>query len=129
MSQHHRYRKKPGQIVIAVQLQLDFTDFVYHKWGAAQHAKPGDWLVNNDGEIYTVDRESFAHSYQEVQPGYYVKTTPVWARVATQAGQIKTKEGISYYQAGDYLLSNEPDGNDTYCISAARFQVMYELDE
>lgn len=129
MSQYRRYRKKPDQFVIAVPLGLEFTVFTYRKWGAEQHAKPGDWLVNNNGEIYTIDRESFAQSYQEVQPGRYVKTTPVWAMVATQDGQIKTKEGISHYQIGDYLLSNDPNGDDMYCTSAARFEAMYELDE
>lgn len=129
MTARRRYRKKSNQYVMAVQLQLEFDGFRYRKWGAEQHAKPGDWLVNNQGEIYTVDRDTFARTYRQIQPCLYVKTTPIWAEVATQSGQIKTKEGVSHYQAGDYLVSNDADGQDGYCISAARFESMYELDE
>lgn len=129
MSQRRRYRKKPDQFVTAVPLQLDFDGFVYRKWGAAQQAKPGDWLVNNSGEIYTIDRETFIRTYREIQPGQFVKTTPVWAEVATQAGQIKTKEGVSHFQAGDYLVSNDSQGQDSYCINASLFEAMYELDK
>ena len=127
--QRRRYRKKPDQFVIAVPLNLDFEGFRYQKWGAEQQAKPGDWLVNNNGEIYTVDHDSFVRSYQEIKPGQYLKVTPVWAELAAQAGQIKTKEGVSQYQAGDYLVWNEPEGQDGYCISAARFETLYEPDE
>lgn len=128
-NQRRRYRKKPEQFVIAVPLKLDFDVFLYQKWGAEQRAKAGDWLVNNNGEIYTVDHDTFAHTYQEIKPGQYIKVTPVWAEVAAQAGQIKTKEGVSQYQAGDYLVWNDPAGQDGYCISAALFEAMYELDE
>jgi len=128
-NQRRRYRKKAEQFVIAVPLNLEFEALRYRKWGSEQQAKPGDWLVNNNGEIYTVDHDSFVRSYQEIKPGQYLKTTPVWAEVATKAGQIKTKEGVSHYQAGDYLVWNEPEEQDGYCISAARFETLYELDE
>ena len=51
---------------------------------------------------------------------------PVWPEVASQAGQIQTREGVSYYQAGDYLVSNDASGHDSYCVSAVRFEAMYE---
>ena len=57
-----------------------------------------------------------------------MKTTPIWAEKAEEAGSVVTKEGESHYQAGDYLVSNNEDGTDAYCISADKFESMYELD-
>ena len=124
-----RYRKKADQAVIAVQLNLDTDGFSYQKWGAEQSCKHGDWLVDNNGDIYTVDRQVFANTYHQVKPGAYVKMTPVWAEVAEKEGSVKTKEGASHYKAGDYLVFNNEDGTDAYCISAAKFEAMYELNE
>jgi hypothetical protein len=129
MGTRKRYRKKPDQFVIAVQLELDMEGFIYRKWGDDQKCKPGDWLVDNDGDIYTVDRDVFAKTYRKTRPGHYLKTTPIWAEVATEPGSVETKEGRSHYDAGDYLVSNNEDGTDAYCISAAKFESMYELDE
>jgi hypothetical protein len=42
---------------------------------------------------------------------------------------VVTKEGKSHYQSGDYLVYNNEDGTDAYCISAAKFESMYELEE
>jgi hypothetical protein len=53
----------------------------------------------------------------------------VWAEKATRDGSTATKEGRSYYSAGDYLVYNNEDGTDAYCIGAAKFESMYELDE
>ena len=41
-----RYRKKPDQIVCAVQIDLDVADdgVVYRKWGDEQRFRRGDWL-------------------------------------------------------------------------------------
>jgi hypothetical protein len=124
-----KYKKKADSFVVAVQLNLDTDGFTYHKWGAVQRGKKGDWLVNNNGDIYTIDEEVFAKTYRKKSPGIYVKTTSVWAEVATESGIVKTKEGESHYDAGDYLVSNNEDGRDAYCISADKFESMYELDE
>ena len=129
MGSRRRYRKKADQYVVAVQLVLATEGFTYRKWGAEQRCRQGDWLVNNNGDIYTVDREVFAATYRQVRPGHFVKTTPIWAEVATSAGDVRTKEGASHYDAGDYLVANNEDGTDAYCISAAKFESMYELDE
>lgn len=129
MTARRRYRKRADQFVTAVQLLLETDGFSYQKWGSEQRCKPGDWLVNNDGDVYTVDGPVFADTYRQLSPGVYVKTTPVWAEVAEQPGAIDTKEGRSHYQAGDYLVSNQEDGTDAYCISADKFRTMYELDE
>ena len=123
-----RYRKKKGQAVSAVRLTLDFGGFNYHKWGAEQRCRAGDWLVDNNGDTYTVDVDVFAKTYEELSPGRYVKTKPIWAEVATEAGAVETVEGVSHYEAGDYLVSNNEDGTDAYCISAEKFLEMYELD-
>ena len=129
MKPRRRYRKKADQYVVAVQLVLETEGFTYRKWGAAQRCRQGDWLVNNNGDIYTVDREVFAATYRQLRPGYYIKTTPIWAEVATEPGVVKTKEGASHYDAGDYLVANNEDGTDAYSIRAAKFESMYELDE
>lgn len=129
MGHRQRYRKKANQYVIAVQLKLDTDGFTYQKWGAEQRCKSGDWLLDNNGDIYSVDKEVFERTYRQIKPGYYVKSTPIWAEVASEAGSVITKEGESHYQAGDYLVYNNEDGTDAYCISAAKFEAMYELDE
>lgn len=128
MPDRRRYRRKADQYVVAVQLDLDTEGFTYRKWGGEQRCKRGDWLVDNDGDIYTVDGEVFARTYRQARPGAYVKTTRVWAEIATEDGSVATKEGGSHYRRGDYLVSNNEDGTDAYCVSAAKFESMYELD-
>ncbi|MGD9251160.1 MAG: hypothetical protein PVG19_08040 [Desulfobacterales bacterium] len=129
MGPRRRYRKKADQYVVAVQLALETKGFAYRKWGAEQRCKQGDWLVNNNGDIYTVDRDVFAATYRQLRPGHFIKTTPIWAAVATAPGVVKTKEGASHYDTGDYLVANNEDGTDAYYISAEKFESMYELDE
>ena len=123
-----RYRKRASQSVVAVRIDLDFDGFGYRKWGGEQRCSRGDWLVDNGGDIYTVAADVFASTYRRVSPGVYVKTTPIWAEVATEAGSVPTREGESRYEAGDYVVSNNEDGSDTYCIARAKFDEMYELD-
>jgi len=129
MSKRHRYVKKADQFVVAVRLDLDTDGFIYRKWDAEQRCKRGDWLVDNDGDVYTIDAEVFANTYRRVDPGKYVKTKAIWAEVATESGRVMTKEGSSAYQAGDFLVSNNEDGTDAYCISRDKFELMYELDD
>lgn len=124
-----RYRKKADQFVVAVQLDLDTEGFIYRKWGAEQRCKKGDWIVDNNGDKYSVDGEIFSKTYRQLNPGTYVKTTAIWAEVADQPGIVVTIEGESHYASGDYLVSNNEDGTDAYCISAEKFETMYELDE
>ena len=124
-----RYVRRPDRPVVAIRLALDLQSFIYRKWDDEQRAKQGDWLVDNDGDVYTVDADSFARTYQRVGPGGYIKTTPIWAEKAAQAGSVKTKEGATHYEAGDYLVSNESDGSDAYAISAEKFEALYTLAE
>jgi hypothetical protein len=123
-----RYKRRPNQPNAAVRLALDTDGLVYRKWGAEQHAKAGDWIVDNDGEVHTVDADVFARTYRQIGIGAYVKTSPVWAAPARAAGRVDTKEGVTTYKAGDYLVSNNSDGSDAYAIEAAKFEKLYAAD-
>jgi hypothetical protein len=124
MASRSQYLKRTT--VVAVRLALETDGFTYQKWGGAQRCKAGDWIVANRGETYTVDADSFARTYREVSPGVYHKITPVWAEKAVAAGRVPTREGSSGYAAGDYLVSNKPDGQDSYAVTASEFEAMYE---
>ena len=121
-----QYRRKANQQVVAVQLALDTPGFSYRKWGAEQRCKAGDWVVNNDGDVYTVDADTFARTYAEVAPGQYRKTGRVWAEKMAAAGAVKTLEGTTHYAEGDYLVSNDEAGHDAYAVSAQKFAELYE---
>jgi len=58
------------------------------------------WIVNNDGDIYTVDRDTFARTYGAVSTGIYKKLAPVWAG----------KEAQSTLRSG--RIWTQPDGID-----------------
>ena len=127
MSGRQKYVKRLDQKVLAVRLDLETDGFTYRKWGAEQRCKRGDWLVDNDGDVYTVDGDTFARTYRHVGDAAYVKTTPIWAERADAAGDVKTKEGgATHYERGDYLVFNQEDGGDAYAISKAAFERMYE---
>lgn len=122
-----KYTKNAEQTVTAVQITLKTEGFSYEKWGGQQQCKFGDWLVNNNGDCYTVEEDSFAKTYEMLAPGQYRKTAPVWAEQATTDGSVKTKEGETHYKAGDYLVANNEDGTDAYAISKSKFETMYQL--
>jgi len=124
-----RFRRRPDQAVTAVRLALDFDGFEYRKWGDTQRAKAGDWLLDNGGDVYTVDADSFARTYRAAGAGRWIKSTPVWAERAPSAGSVPTKEGRTHYDAGDWLVSNAEDGSDAYAMGAARFEQLYEPDD
>jgi len=121
-----KYHKKGGSFVVAVQLNLDTKGFTYEKWGGTQTCKTGDWVIDNDGDVYTVDSETFARTYRRVSPGIYEKTASVWAEVAEKAGHVDTKEGVTHYHAGAYVVFNDPQGKDAYAVEAESFEGMYE---
>jgi hypothetical protein len=118
--------KRASEFVTAVRVDLDTDGFSYRKWGSVQRCKAGDWLVNNNGDTYTIDADTFARTYRPTGPATYVKSAPVWAEVADSAGSVRTKEGSTEHDAGDYLVYNEPDGGDAYAVAKADFERMYE---
>jgi hypothetical protein len=130
-----RYVRRPDRPVTAVRLPVDSDGLVYRKWGGEQRAKPGDWIVDNDGDVYTIDAAVFERTYRKVATsakgaaGTYVKTTPVWAARAATAGSVRTKEGATQYQPGDYLVSNSSDGSDEYAMSSEKFEDLYAVDD
>jgi hypothetical protein len=121
-----QYQRKKNQFVRAVQLALETDGFVYRKWGAEQRCKAGDWLVDNDGDVYTIAEQEFARTYREIEPARYWKSTPIWAERAAAAGSVQTLEGTTHYEAGDYIVANEEAGQPTYAVSAKKFEAMYE---
>ena len=129
MAARRKYRKRAGTSVVAVQLNLDMQGFSYRKWGGEQTCKAGDWIVNNGGDVYTVDRDTFTRTYRADGTGLYRKVAPVWAEVADQDGAIQTKEGVTHYKKGDYLVFNDEAGKDGYAVTAASFEAMYEPGE
>ncbi len=126
MGTRRKYLKRAGALIVAIPLDLDTGGLTYRKWGGEQTCKPGDWIVNNGGDIYTVDRDTFARTYRAQGPGLYRKIAPVWAEVADRDGAIKTKEGVTHYRAGDYLVFNDQRGEDGYAVTASSFDAMYE---
>lgn len=124
-----KYIRRGNTPVTAVQLDMDVERFTYRKWGAVQSASAGDWLVDNDGDVYTVERESFERTYRKCSPGVYEKTAPVWARQAAAAGKMPTKEGETGYAAGDILVFNDKDEKDGYAMSAETFEKLYRPSE
>jgi hypothetical protein len=123
-----RYRRRADAPIVAVQIRLDTEGLRYRKWGHDQVAKPGDWIVDNGGDVYTVDARSFADTYREVGRGTYVKCTPVWAEQAVAPGSVATREGRTDYAAGDWIVSNREDGGDAYAVTATTFAKLYEID-
>jgi len=122
-----KYRKCERQTVVAIQLNLETDGFSYQKWGSKQQCSAGDWLVDNMGDVYTINNDSFANTYTEIAPGQYIKTAAVWASQADKSGKIKTNEGFTEYAPGDYLVSNNADGTDAYAVAKVKFEKMYEL--
>lgn len=128
-SPRRRYVRRPDCPVTAVRIALDTDGLIYRKWGGEQRAKAGDWIVDNEGDVYSVDADVFARTYRKTGTGTYVKTTPVWAARAESAGTVKTKEGSTDYESGDYLVSNNSDGSDEYAMTAEKFERLYTLDD
>ena len=121
-----KFKKNPKLTITAVQVNLDLEQpITYKKWGGVQTCKQGDWIVNGSGETYSIDKESFAKTYAEVSPGVYVKTGFVWAEAATEDGSVPTKEGHSAYAKGDFIVCNNEDGTDAYCMTAEKFNALY----
>lgn len=126
MTSRRKYIKREQSLIVAVQLGLETDGFSYRKWGGEQTCKPGDWVVDNEGDIYTVDNDTFSRTYRKKSPGVYQKVAPVWAERAENDGSIETLEGTTHYHAGDYIVFNNEDQSDGYAVEADKFEVMYK---
>ena len=124
-----RYTRRETATVTAVQLDLETDGFSYRKWGGVQRARAGDWLVNNGGEVYTIDKDVFVATYAEVSAGVYRKTGHVWAREAVQDGRVKSTSGLTEYRAGDMIVFNDKDEADGWAMSQDAFDRLYHKDE
>ena len=80
-------------------------------------------------QVYTVDQETFAQTYERVSPGRYAKTGLVWAEQAQAPGAVETKEGKTQYETGDYLVFNDKERRDGYSMKPEKFGKLYEPDE
>ncbi len=129
MAKRKCYLKKSGNPVTAVKMDLAFDDFIYQKWNASQSGKPGDWLVNNNDDVYTVDNDYFRKNYKCLSPGVYEKIGEIWAEVAQEDGSIETVEGSTSYIAGDYLVYDREVGGVGYAVSKQDFERMYHPKE
>ena len=130
MSNRKRFRKRPKFHVHAVQIDLEFSEFKYQKWGGEQTARPGDWLVDNNGDVYTVKKDYFRDYYKKISPGVYEKVGEIWAEAAAEKGTIETLEGTTDYNSGDYLVFDRRQGGDGYAVKKQVFERMYEpIDE
>ena len=123
-----KYHKKATQTVVAVQLNLDTEGLHYQKWGDQQFAKKGDWLIDNDGSIYSIDKAAFARTYQLVSPGQYQKVSDIYAKLADKDSCIDTLEGKTHFLKGDYIVYENPGQTEgAYAVSAEKFEAMYDL--
>jgi hypothetical protein len=111
--------------VTAIQIDFDKVSFTYHKWGSDQKATSGDWIVNTNGDIFTVPREIFARSYKMIGHGQYLQTGDVWVRHTIEPGFLKTNNGKVNYKAGDYLVFNDPEGNHGIVVKPNIFTEFY----
>ena len=116
-----KYIAKP---VPTQAIQLDIA-LSYEKWGGPQSAKIGDWLLSKAGETYTCEAVVFASTYRPLacREGWFYKRAEIDAEVALVSGTIKTIEGESSYEAGDFIITNP--GGDQYCIGQAEFGELY----
>ena len=120
------YKRRPETTVVAVRLELDTPGFEYVKWGGTQRCKPGDWIVYNGADTYTVAADVFARTYRAVGKGEYEKFGTVWAERTDAAGDIVTKEGRTRYEAGDYVVYNDEQRQDGWAIPRETFEKTYQ---
>jgi hypothetical protein len=128
-----QYRRREKTEVTAIPIRLEPAEsgaavlFRYRKWEAEQRCKPGDWLVQNGEDVYTVDARTFERTYECIAPGRYRKTGSVWAERAPAPGVISTQEGATQYEAGDWLVYNQRDRKDGYAMGPEKFEQLYVL--
>ncbi|MDA7425302.1 hypothetical protein [Thalassococcus lentus] len=124
-----RYTRREQTNVTAIKIDMETDGFTYRKWGGEQIVRPGDWLVDNNGDVYTVDGEAFEATYAKVSQGIYTKTAHVWAREAESDGQVQSTSGFTQYHAGDMVVFRDEREIDGWAMSKADFAALYQVDE
>lgn len=110
-----------NRVVHAKQLNEACTWTTKH--GSLLSAQPGDWLLKEGGQEWTVARNIFEKTYTACGEGEYVKSAPIRAVKLDAPAVISTLEGESEAKEGDYLASN-PEG-DIWPIPAEEFERVY----
>ena len=85
----------------------------------------GDYLIESDGNRWTVQPEIFEKTYSENSDGTFTKTAQVIAVKVNAALTINTLEGESVVHEGDYLLCGE--SADVWSIDSTNFVKKYFL--
>jgi len=120
-------RKSSMAVMTAIRLDLEIECFTYQKWGGLQKCKPGDWLVTDNGYVYTVDNDYFLDNYRQVSPGRYEKYGVVWAEMTFEDGAFEAMTGTSSYSAGDYLVYDRQEGEGRrYPVRKHQFERLYQ---
>jgi hypothetical protein len=93
MATSQKYLQRGQTQVATILLKLETDGFTCRQWSGEQTCKPGDWIVDNAGTVYTLDCNSFARTDRADSPDLYRKVAPIWAELAYHDDAIKTKEG------------------------------------
>lgn len=94
------------------------TDHGSTLWG-----QPGDWLVETDGERWTVDGEVFQRTYEHLEADVYRKVTPVLAAKLAHPDSVESREGVVNAERGDLLVCNIT--GECWSVPACRFFQRY----
>lgn len=86
--------------------QLRETQIWHTSSGSTMRGKPGDWLISEGDEEWTVDQRIFEESYEEVGVTKYRKASPVRARQLENSTTLETLEGTDCLSAGDWIVMN-----------------------
>ncbi|MEB3335092.1 MAG: patatin-like phospholipase family protein [Cyanobacteriota bacterium] len=104
------YRERKETEVKAIRLNLELESFTYHQGDGARTGKRGDWLVECEGRVSTVDHATFNRYYKQVAPASYRKQLIVWA--------APVSDGV--------LVCMDSEGKDGDVLSPDQFQALYE---
>lgn len=95
--------------------------------GSNLTAQPGDWLLCDGNDNWTVAADVFRATYRNLGGDQYAKFTIVRARQLSSRTTINTLEGPSLAEPGDWLVGNP--GGDAWPVPRADFGRRYEKVE
>lgn len=94
----------PTSVVRVIQLDAPLTWNADH--GSTMQAQPGDWLVQSEGDTWSVEDGIFRVTYEHLRDDLYRKVTPVLAVELPAAGTVLSREGMVEAEQGDLLVCN-----------------------